>query len=161
MARSSKSLNEVLDQLREVGLKRTQARRAILDLLVREHGPFSSEEIHAKLKSHGCDLVTVYRNVIALEKVSLIRRCDFGDRVYRYEINDSHDDHHHVVCAKCSGVTVIDYCIPKKVLDSLKKKGYQNLECRLEIFGLCPQCSRGKSLESSLSDSRKNASPNN
>lgn len=137
-------MNEVLEQLRILGLKRTQARRAILDLMVKEHGPYSSEEIHHKLRTNGCDLVTVYRNVVALEKVGLLRRCDFGDRVHRYELVDGTGDHHHIVCKKCSKVTPLDYCIPQKTIEKLLKKGFQNVECRLEIFALCPTCSEPK-----------------
>ena len=133
-------IEDVLSKLRQTGLKRTQARRAILNVLVEEHGPFSSEEIYQRLKSHGCDLVTIYRNVISLEKVGLLKSCDFGDRIKRYELLDESYKHQHIACKVCGKIDTVNYALPKSVLSVLRKKGYAEVEAKLEFVGVCPDC---------------------
>src|SRR5687768_13487012 len=86
-------LSAALDTLRAHGHRVTTSRKAILGILIHEHGPFAAEELHSRLGEGECDLVTVYRTLTSMEEIQLVRRCDFGDGTYRYEIN--HADHHH------------------------------------------------------------------
>src|SRR5690349_1655996 len=86
-------LTHALEILRKAGLRRTNPRKALLTYLIREHGPFSIEEIFQAVKRKELDLVTVYRCLAAFEKLGLVRRCDFGDGVARYEFQS--DPKHH------------------------------------------------------------------
>src|ERR1043165_5026140 len=92
---SSDPLAGALHVLREHGQRVTGARKAVLEVLLAEHGPFTAEEIHRRLPEGECDAVTVYRTVPALEAIDVVRRCDFGDGVYRYEFNHAAHHHHH------------------------------------------------------------------
>ncbi len=76
-----------LELLRANHQRVTEPRKAILGILTKEHGPFTAEEVHRRMKKGSCDLVTVYRSLAAMEESSVVRRCDFGDGAYRYEIN--------------------------------------------------------------------------
>jgi Fe2+ or Zn2+ uptake regulation protein len=135
-------LETALRTLREHGGRVTGPRRAILGLLTTEHGPFTAEEVHGRMKAGACDLVTVYRSLAAMEALNLVRRCDFGDGSYRYEINTGEHHHHHIVCRSCHGVKTLDLCVAAGLERVARELGYGNVTHTLEIFGICPKCQR-------------------
>jgi Fur family ferric uptake transcriptional regulator len=133
-------LATALDKLRENGQRVTGPRKAILTILIAEHGPFSAEDLHRKLPAGECDLVTVYRSLTAMEDLDVVRRCDFGDGTYRYEINLADHHHHHIICRTCREVQVMDICVADPLERMARQLGYENVTHTLEIFGVCPKC---------------------
>ena len=139
------ALNSALEQLRAHAMRVTEPRKAMLAILTTEHGPFSAEELHERLRGRGCDVVTVYRSLQAMEEVGVLRRCDFGDGTYRYEINLGEHHHHHIVCRICRSVQVLDLCVVEKLEQIARRMGYQNISHTLEVFGVCPACAQKRS----------------
>lgn len=133
-------LNAAFDLLRSGGQRLTGPRKAILGILVSEHGPFSAEDIHQRLPAGECDLVTVYRSLTAMEELNVVRRCDFGDGTYRFEFNLADHHHHHIICRVCRSVKVIDLCVADALERMARQMGYTNVTHMLEIFGTCPEC---------------------
>jgi len=132
-----------LNALRDRKHRITTPRREILAVLATDHGPFTIEEIHKRLGKQSCDIVTVYRNLATLEELGLVRRCDFGDRVYRYELNvDEH--HHHIVCRVCAKVETLDLCAVAGLERMAKRMGYTSVTHSMELFGICPKCRKSK-----------------
>ncbi len=68
-----------LQTLRDNHHRVTEPRKAMRRVLTTEHGPFTAEEMHQRLKKGSCDLVTVYRSLAAMEEIDVVRRCDFCD----------------------------------------------------------------------------------
>lgn len=130
--------------LRTGGLRVTGPRKAMLSILTSEHGPFTAEELHARIAESGCDLVTVYRSLSAMEELSLVRRCDFGDGSYRYEFNVGEHHHHHIICRACKGVRTLNVCVADSLERLVRQMGYSNVSHTLEIFGICPECQKAK-----------------
>ena len=118
----------------------TEPRKAILGILTREHGPFTAEELHKRMKRGSCDLVTVYRSLAAMEESSVVRRCDFGDGAHRYEINTGEHHHHHIVCRSCHEAKTLDVCVADGLERIARQMGYAKVTHLLEIFGVCPEC---------------------
>ena len=140
-----KFLESSLTVLREKKLKVTRPRKLLLELLIEEHGPFTTEELHRKLntrdKTLKCDLVTVYRSLSSFEAIGLVSPCQFGDNSVRYEFRSpSGEHHHHVICRKCRKVETLDGCFLGNAAKTLSKKGYTDLSHVLEVFGICPAC---------------------
>lgn len=135
---------EAMQALAASELRVTGPRRAILKALTSEHGPFTVEEIHQQLEPHTCDLVTVYRSVAALEGAGIVRRCDFGDGIYRYEYNVGEHHHHHIVCRSCHKVEAIEFCVVDVLERLAKQRGYSRITHTMELFGLCPACTATK-----------------
>lgn len=142
------SLESALERLRERQLRVTSPRRAILGILTGEHGPFSIEELHGRLAEGECDVVTVYRSVAAMEAAGLVRRCDFGDGVYRYEFDHGDHHHHHLICRRCDRVETLDLCVADTPERLAREKGYREVSHVMEIFGICPDCQQTESAES-------------
>ena len=126
--------------MRGTGQRVTEPRKAILRLLIGEHGPFTTEELHGRLAPGMCDLVTVYRSLAAMEEIGLVRRCDFGDGSYRYEYDTGEHHHHHVICRTCRGVETLDLCVADSLERMVRQMGYASVSHTLEVFGICPKC---------------------
>jgi Fur family ferric uptake transcriptional regulator len=136
------AFHRLVEEMRKSKLKMTEPRKAILEILLADHGPFTVDEIHSQIPRRNCDLVTIYRFLSGLEEVGLLRRCDFGDGAVRYEIAEQQGSHHHhhVICKKCRTVKVLEDC----ELDQLDKfpsnLGFSEVSHSLEFFGICPSC---------------------
>jgi Fur family ferric uptake transcriptional regulator len=135
-------LGPLIDGMKKAQLRVTEQRKAILHALMKHHGPFNAEEIHELITRNLCDLATVYRCLGSLEKAALIRRCDFGDGVGRYELNatGTHHHHHHVICRRCKKVEVLEDCEMPDLNKIPKKLGYSEISHSLEFFGVCRKC---------------------
>jgi Fe2+ or Zn2+ uptake regulation protein len=132
--------DSALQTLRANHHRVTEPRKAMLRILTTEHGPFTAEEVHQRLPKGSCDLVTVYRSLTAMEEIDVVRRCDFGDGSYRYEINTGEHHHHHIICRSCHGVTTLDVCVADGLERLARQMGYTRVTHMLEIFGICPKC---------------------
>lgn len=132
------------EKLKTVNLKLTPARLSLLSILNNEHGPFTLEDLHRKTGRQKVDFATVYRCLMAFEKVGLVRRCEFGDGVVRFEradLNETHH-HHHVICRVCRSVQSFEYCKMKGLEKKLSQLGYSDISHSLEFFGICSSCAR-------------------
>ncbi len=141
-AGTSAKLNRLLGELKKANLRVTDSRVALLEALMDRHGPFTVDEIHSKLIKKSCDLATIYRSLASLEKADLIRRCEFGDGIARFELSERerHHHHHHVICKKCRRVAVLDDCELKEIDRIAQKRGFTEISHSLEFFGVCPDC---------------------
>jgi Fur family ferric uptake transcriptional regulator len=140
---SPASFEDALEALKESGLKRTRPRELVLQHLVENHGPFSSKDVHQALARREFDAVTTYRVLAAFEEAGLVRRCDFGDGIARFEYSDrnEHHHHHHVVCVECRKVEMLDDCQLTWLESKVKALGYSNVRHVLEFRGRCKACS--------------------
>jgi Fur family ferric uptake transcriptional regulator len=116
-----------IELLKDRGLSVTTPRKMILTLLLKEHGPFSAEDIFNKLPKKSCDQVsTAY-----LEK-----------DMAHFEFNDPKHHHHHIICKICKKIDSFHDCILDKIELTLGKKGYKDIQHRLEFFGVCGSCQK-------------------
>jgi Fur family ferric uptake transcriptional regulator len=139
----SSHLERLLEDVRKSQLRVTEPRVAILEVLLKHHGPFTVEEIHKRLAKDVCDLATIYRSLASLEKTGILRRCEFGDGTSRYELSEhKNHHHHHVICKLCKRVEVLDDCELKEIDHFAQKRGFTEITHSLEFFGVCPKCQK-------------------
>ena len=92
-------------------------------------------------------LGTVYRNLEVLSDLDLIRKIDLGDGHRRFDGNL--EDHYHVRCTCCGRITDLHLDPIGHLGDVIRSEtGYKIIGHRLDFFGLCPECVRGKDRES-------------
>ena len=87
----------------------TKQRSAIFDLLHKEAGFLSAQEVYEKLRAQGSDvgLATVYRNLQTLadnKQVDVLRAEDSDIQLFRYCREDTH--HHHLVSVSYTHLTL-------------------------------------------------------
>ncbi len=134
------------EKFHQFGYKYTEQRQLVLDVLL-EHPDLhlSNEDVCEYLKQKKINIgqSTIYRTLIMLEKMQIVRRVDLNDGLARYELFD-HDEnhaHHHLICMKCGSITDIK----NDLLEDLEQQILHdyNFEVKdhcLKFFGLCENC---------------------
>jgi Fur family ferric uptake transcriptional regulator len=129
--------------LRGHGLRATQGRMAIVQLLDASSVPLTLAEIHEKVHGKGCDFATVFRFISILEEKELVQRVAWIDGTTRHEIRDGHHHHHYLICRTCHKVEPIDECVVERFEDQIaKERGYSGLSHSLQLSGVCPECQK-------------------
>jgi len=137
--------------LKNIGLKITPKRLAIIDILASELRYLSAEEVWNAMQDRfkQIGLPTVYRNLEDLSQGGLIIKIIHPNRKLYYYFCKNTDHHHHFVCISCRKVQDLEFCgeeqIIKEVEDALKGKVISHL---FQVYGLCRECTRANSLAS-------------
>lgn len=130
------------DELRDVELKATPARLAILKLLEETTRPLDVAEMIAYLKTKNIDAdqTTVFRIINIFTERGITKQVHLNEDRAHYELT-SQDDHHHLICDTCGKIEDISDCaIPNLESDIEKKKGFLVKRHSLEFFGVCKDC---------------------
>jgi Fur family ferric uptake transcriptional regulator len=126
------------DNIREAGLKVTQPRVKILNLLEnsnRQH--FSAEEIYNKLTLDGTKvgLATVYRVLTQFEAAGLVIRHNFESDQAVFELNEG-QHHDHMVDLKTGKIVEFhDKIIEQRQREIAKQHGFILSEHSLTLYG--------------------------
>lgn len=128
-----------IEQLcREKGLKMTDQRRVIAQVLSDADDHPDAEEVHKRANSidSRISMATVYRTVRLLEEAHILERHDFGDGRARYEPADDSGKHHHHIINIRNG-EVIEF--EDDDLEDLKQRiaaklGFKIVGDRLELY---------------------------
>lgn len=132
----------VISLLKDKALSVTVPRKSILHLLMKEHGPYTAEEILKKLPKNSCDQATVYRCLNQFVETQLVNSSYLEKDVVHFEFNDPHHHHHHIICKICRKIESFHDCLLDKFELHLKKRGYKDIQHRLEFFAVCEKCSQ-------------------
>jgi Fe2+ or Zn2+ uptake regulation protein len=127
-------------QLQEVGIEPTSNRLLIFSQFINTHKPLSALTILNVIKDRRIHRATVFRCIKLLEEKKLLKRVDFMEGEYRYELS-SLPHHHHAVCKTCGAVERVDTCTVEELRKQLKKQiGFQVINHSFELFGVCKKC---------------------
>jgi Fur family transcriptional regulator, ferric uptake regulator len=133
-----------LDELQSAGLRKGQARLAVIDLLSKQPCALTAQEIEADLrrKGHRVGLATVYRTLELLADMKLVGRLEVGQGIARYEpLTPGGDHHHHLVCDHCGRVIPFDDDELEQTIDRLTRKvRFQVAEHDVVLHGACRAC---------------------
>jgi Fur family ferric uptake transcriptional regulator len=136
----NKLIKKAEELIKENNLSLTEPRKNILGFLLKNHGPFSVDEIHNGIGNKSCDLATVYRCIVQFENSNLVERRYLGGEILRYEYKDIDHHHHHIVCRICKSVSKMKYCFISETEQMIRDKGYSDITHSLEFFGVCAKC---------------------
>lgn len=145
VGRSLSPVDLATSRLKSAGLRITQPRLAILEVLSRHDEPTSIEQIHAEVGAANCDLVTVYRCMAAFEEIGLVRRAFFHNGTALYEMTLGRPARYHVVCKATNRVIELDAAAAEElrrsieaVEEDLQSRGFRNIGHIVEFFGIAP-----------------------
>ncbi|MFI6326245.1 Fur family transcriptional regulator [Nonomuraea sp. NPDC050556] len=122
----------------------TSRRDAVHDILRRNDGFRSAQDVYAQLRTDGAKigLTTVYRALQALAdggKVDVLRTDD-GESVYRACASDDH--HHHLVCRRCGRTAEVAGPAVERWAEAVgSEHGFTEITHTVEVFGTCASCS--------------------
>jgi len=128
----------LLDRLEAKGLRMTEQRRVIAEVLDESQDHPDVEELHARAtaRDERISLATVYRTVKLFEEAGLLDKLEFGDGRARYE--DAEREHHDHLIDMKSG-EVIEFVDPE--IEALQERiaerlGYRLMGHKLELYGV-------------------------
>ncbi|MFH1120938.1 MAG: transcriptional repressor [Bacteroidota bacterium] len=130
--------------LRNMNLKVTPKRLAILGILMEETVYLSPDEIWGKMKRRfrKIGLPTVYRNLEELSEGNIISKVNHPNRKLYYYLCKNRSHHHHFICLSCRKVEDINFCAAKKINKEVKTKLMGKVISHiLQVNGLCKTCS--------------------
>lgn len=140
--------------LRQAGLKTTQPRLKVLDVL--ETSPIhhmTAEYVYKRLleTEQEIGLATVYRILTQFETAGLVIRHNFEGGRALYEL-DNGAHHDHMVCVECGKVfEFVDRTIEQQQRNVAAKAGFTMEDHSLSLYGVCNgmkesgRCSMSKS----------------
>ena len=128
----------ILKRCEQNGLRLTEQRRVIAQVLEAADDHPDVEELHARAAAEDAriSLATVYRTVKLFEEAGILEKHEFGDGRARYETTDR--KHHDHLIDMHSG-EVIEFVDPE--IEALQEKiaeklGYRLMGHRLELYGV-------------------------
>ena len=124
------------------GLRMTNQRALILEVIHRGQGHLDADEIYrqARHKQPRLSLSTVYRNLQALKKLGLVEELHFDEAHHHYETKSS-VQHHHLVCIGCGKVVEFECPLSKKMKDNISREnGFLVIDEEVRMRGYCPEC---------------------
>lgn len=125
------------------GHRLTAPRRKVADLIAARRGHFTAADLlaDAKHRRQPIGRATVFRNLELLTELGALERLDLPSGEHAYVACEP-EHHHHVVCRSCGrSVEVADSGLQSVVEEISQRSGYQIDTHRLELFGLCRECS--------------------
>jgi Fur family ferric uptake transcriptional regulator len=122
--------------LRARGLRVTPQREQVL-AAVRALGHGTPEQITEAVPD--VDVTTVYRTLELLEEIGLVRHAHLGHGAPSYR--PAEDQHVHVVCHSCGGVSDADASLVDALADRLlADEGFVLDRAHFTVFGRCRDC---------------------
>ncbi len=137
--RSSDSSRRVLNT---AGLRVTNQRALILEVIRRGHGHLDAEEVYrrAQEKQHRLSLSTVYRTLRMLKKLGLVEELHFDETHHHYEAKPA-AEHHHLICLSCGRVVEFECSLTQKMKEDMaEEKGFEITGVEVQMTGYCSRC---------------------
>lgn len=128
----------IIQRCSQSGLRMTEQRRVVAQVLETSHDHPDVEELYARALELDprISIATVYRTVKLFEEAGILDKLEFGDGRARYE--DAERDHHDHLIDMQTG-QVIEFVDPEIELlqeKIAKRLGYHLKDHRLELYGV-------------------------
>lgn len=138
---------EILKKMKKGGLKLTQSRIKLLELLAEKETAMSPSEIynllHKQSKTGDVDRVTVYRILEKFKELGIVHTVDNNKYVYCLHQTCQHDNHFILICNQCRQVQEVGATAEttEDLTKFLKKKiGFKLATTSMVLHGLCSKC---------------------
>jgi len=144
MISSEEAIEELKKIVKQKGLKYTEQREIVLNILIHAEDHLTAEEVYNEIKSKDSDsnigIATVYRALSFLEEVDLITSITFGSDGKKYESN-SKSHHDHLICTECGKIVeFLDEEIEKRQERIAKKNKFKITNHSMQLYGICEDC---------------------
>ena len=133
-------LSDVLERLRQCGLRMTRNRESLVEVLIDSDHPLSADEIREAAGFASTDLVTVYRNLEAFQSAGLLQRIPLENGSQLFELTDLNDHYHHLICRECHKAERLEVCLGEQLSKKARTLGYTQIAHVLEVYGICEEC---------------------
>ena len=128
-------------EFKDIGLKPTPQRVAIIEYLDGNKNHPSAEDIFGELKKKYpmISFATVYKTLEALKNRGLLREIMIDRERKHFDPDTSH--HHHIICIGCKRIVDIQSDFSIEIPDEQKNQ-FEVLDSEIEFYGICPNCKK-------------------
>ncbi len=136
--------DELIEALRERGLRITRPRRAVCEALVGSRGEhLTATDIHRRAVEAvgaGVDPSTVYRTLETLEEAGLVTHTHMGHGALVYHLA-AEAPHQHLVCGRCGRTVGVPESELGAFFDELTRlTGFVADPIHVALSGTCAEC---------------------
>jgi len=136
------------DYLQSRGMRNTEQRRNLIDVVFSSHEHFDADQLIEKLPRKGIEgyvsRPTVYRALNEFVDAGLLRKFELEGRSV-YEHDYGYPQHDHLYCSKCSSLIEFQ---DDRMLEIRKQvaseHNFQDRSHRLIITGVCEPCRKSR-----------------
>ncbi len=133
----------LVSALNDSGLKLTQPRRLIADIIARHDNHFTALQIFEEARQQDplIGRATVFRTLDLLVVLGAVERVHLPDGSDAYVVGNLAEHHHHLICSRCGKVVDFTDCsLGKQLTRVAARAGFRPDNHRLEIYGECNDC---------------------
>ena len=136
-----------LESLRPAGGKRSGKRDLIVNVLLRQDGHLSADDLVDLMRQEGQKIsrATVYRALRWMVDAGIARKVDFGEGRFRFEHSYRHPRHFHLICKSCDRSSEFLSSDIEALLDEIAAaRGFKARQSVLQLYGTCEDCQEGR-----------------
>lgn len=134
------STESLVAALREAGLRVTAPRRAVCEIVARDHDAHLTAAAISERLEGDVDQSTVYRTLDALQDVGILEHTHLGHGASVYHLAGD-EPHQHVVCESCGRVVSLDTALFDGVVARiLEETGFEVDPTHFALSGRCEDC---------------------
>lgn len=144
LARSRQRVDKVPGKkiIRDLGLKVTDQRILILEIVRRGPNHFTAQDVFEAVvaKNPSVGFATVYRFLRTLSEQSFVSEIRLGGMPARYEWA-AKDHHDHLTCSECHRIVEFENHEIERLQEKVAKEfGFVLNDHVLELYGICADC---------------------
>lgn len=132
--------------VREMGLKVTSQRLAILEALTDGRAHVTAQEVFEVVNSRHPEIgfATVYRFLRKMTELNYVTEVRMGGLPARYELTPHHH-HDHLTCTRCGRIVEFENMQIESLQSAVAREhGFLLTHHVLELYGLCRHCQKPK-----------------
>ena len=132
----------ILDRLAERGVRLTEPRQKIVEVIAPRHDHFSAQDVFAAARRRDPTIgrATVFRTLDLLAELEILERVHIGDGCHRFTVCES-QHHHHLICIGCERVVSIEASgLEQHVQELAEQADFSLLAHHVELIGRCHDC---------------------
>ena len=137
---------DIRKALNAAGLRATNQRALILNVIRKGQGHLDAEEVHrrAQRKQRRLNLSTVYRTLQVFKKLGLVEELHLDETHHHYEMKPP-TQHYHLICLGCGQVIEFEYPLARLVKRNVAQaRDFEITGSEVRITGYCPRCRQEK-----------------
>ena len=135
--------DRLLDALRAEGLRITEPRRAVCEVIARAHDRhLTAQDIHDAARNElgaEVDRSTVYRTLEMLEEADILRHSHLGQGASVYHLA-SEPRHQHLVCSQCGSTQALSAQDLAAVVEAIRERTGFVPDPHVALTGVCGNC---------------------